>query len=57
MTWRDHIKVHPAADLFPMMSESELLELGEDIKKNGQKVQIIFFSEDGPTRPDRKSVV
>jgi len=51
MTWRDHIKVHPAADLFPMMSESELLELGEDIKKNGQKVQIIFFSEDGPTRP------
>jgi DNA-binding Lrp family transcriptional regulator len=29
------IAVHPAADLFPMMSEPELRSLGEDIKKNG----------------------
>jgi hypothetical protein len=43
MSWRDHIKVHPAADLFPMMSEPELRELGEDIKKNKQRVQIIFW--------------
>jgi hypothetical protein len=35
MGWRDHWKVHPAADLFPLMSESELRELGEDIKANG----------------------
>jgi hypothetical protein len=33
--WRDHLPVHPAADLFPLMSESELRELGEDIKANG----------------------
>jgi hypothetical protein len=32
MSWRDHIKVHQAADLFPMMSEPGLRELGEDIK-------------------------
>jgi hypothetical protein len=25
--WRDYLKVHPAADLFPMMSEPELREL------------------------------
>jgi hypothetical protein len=38
MSWRDHIKVHPAADLFPMMSDEELKALGERIKKNGMKV-------------------
>src|SRR5438477_1409050 len=34
-SWRDVIKVHPAAELFPMMSEAELRELGEDIVANG----------------------
>jgi hypothetical protein len=33
--WRDRIKVHPAADLFPLMSELELRDLGEDIKAKG----------------------
>jgi hypothetical protein len=33
--WRKRLRVHPAADLFPLMSESELRELGEDIKKHG----------------------
>jgi hypothetical protein len=28
--------VHPAAELFPMMSEEELLKLAEDIERNGQ---------------------
>ena len=37
MSWRDHIKAHPAADLFPMMPEAELRELGEDIKTHGLK--------------------
>jgi hypothetical protein len=31
--WRYDLSVHPAADLFPLMSEAELRELGEDIKK------------------------
>ena len=34
-SWRDVIKIHPAADLFPMMSPDELKALGEDIKRNG----------------------
>src|SRR5262249_52579845 len=33
--WREKYKVHPAADVFPMMSDEELAALGEDIKKNG----------------------
>jgi ParB/Sulfiredoxin domain len=30
------MKVHPVADLFPMMSEAELADLAEDMKANGQ---------------------
>src|SRR3954463_14279858 len=33
-SWRDVIKVHPAADMFPLMSETELLELGEDVSSS-----------------------
>ena len=32
-SWRDVLPIHPAADLLPMMSEPELLELGQDILK------------------------
>jgi ParB-like chromosome segregation protein Spo0J len=47
-SWRDLIKVHPAADLFPLMSPEELRELGEDIKANGLKVPIeTWFDKDG----------
>jgi hypothetical protein len=42
-SWRDVLAVHPAADLFPMMSEPELRELGEDIKKNGLTSPIILW--------------
>ena len=33
MAWRDQIKPHPAASLFPLLSPDELQELSEDIKK------------------------
>jgi hypothetical protein len=33
-SWRDVLPVHPAAELVPLMSEAELRELAEDIKKN-----------------------
>jgi hypothetical protein len=44
MSWRDHVKVHPAASLFPMMSDDELKVLGEDIKRHGLTDYICFWS-------------
>lgn len=40
--WRDNIKIHPAAELFPMMSADELAALGKDIEDNGlgQKIKL-----------------
>jgi hypothetical protein len=34
-SWRDVLPIHPAAELFPLMSQEELRELGEDIKAKG----------------------
>ncbi len=49
-SWRDVIPVHPAADLFPMMSRDELLALGEDIKKNGLHTwPVLWEAEKGAT--------
>jgi hypothetical protein len=42
VTWRDQYKVHPAADVFPMMSDEELEKLGQDIKANGLLDPITF---------------
>ena len=39
-SWRDRLKIHPAAELFPLMSADELRELGEDIKKNGLRDRV-----------------
>ena len=47
--WRDLYKVHPAADVFPMMSDEELAELGEDIKKRGLQQPICLFVPPGTT--------
>ena len=30
--WRDVLQIHPAAELFPLMTPDELRALGEDIK-------------------------
>jgi hypothetical protein len=43
-SWRDVYKVHPAADLFPMLPDDELRKLAEDIKKNGLKEKIVLWS-------------
>jgi hypothetical protein len=59
-SWRDAIKVHPAADLFPLMSESELRELGEDIKANGLRASIVLYKDkllDGRNRLDAMELV
>jgi len=44
--WRDQIKVHPAADLFPMMTTDELKALGEDIKENWLRTNIAVWQAD-----------
>jgi hypothetical protein len=44
--WRDHIKVHCAADLFPMMSEEELAGLTKDIKDKGGLIHPVVFCGD-----------
>jgi hypothetical protein len=41
-SWREVVKVHPGANLFPLMSPEELRELGEDIKKNGLATPIAY---------------
>src|SRR6516164_9780770 len=33
--WRDRLKIHPAADLFPELSKEDLSALAEDIKQHG----------------------
>jgi hypothetical protein len=43
-SWRDKIKVHPAADLFPMMSQAELQELAHDIREHGLRRGVVFWT-------------
>jgi hypothetical protein len=57
--WRHFINVHPAAELLPAMSENELRELADDIKKNDlvEKVELYETSNghcvyDGRNRLD-----
>jgi hypothetical protein len=45
-SWRDVLPIHPAADLFPLMSEAELRELGKDISRNGLQSPIVLFWND-----------
>jgi hypothetical protein len=42
-SWRQLLPVHPAAELFPMMSEEELRALGKDIGTNGLQSPIAIF--------------
>jgi hypothetical protein len=46
-SWRDILPIHPAADLFPLMSPEELKVLGEDIKKNGLKIPVTVYGGRG----------
>jgi len=50
--WRDVLPVHPAADLFPLMSETELRELGEDIRKNGLQNPIVIWAHNVPNNQE-----
>jgi hypothetical protein len=46
-TWRERIAVHPAADLFPMMSGDDLRDFAKDIAENGVRQGVVFWT---PTR-------
>jgi hypothetical protein len=45
MTWRNILKIHPAADLFPLMSPEELRVLGKDIGANGLTSPIVLWRD------------
>jgi ParB-like nuclease domain len=48
--WRDVLDIHPAAELFPLMSKTDpaaLKELAEDIKKHGLRSPIALISRNG----------
>jgi hypothetical protein len=49
--WRNVLRIQEAAELLPRMSDAELRELGEDIKKRGLQTPIaILVSEDRTER-------
>jgi hypothetical protein len=59
-SWHDALPIHPAAELFPMMSEEELRVLGEDIKKNGLREDVAILDGtllDGRNRLDAMELV
>jgi hypothetical protein len=43
----DALKVHPVADLFPMLTDDEIADLAEDIRANGQNHPIIIDESNG----------
>src|SRR5688572_24079499 len=45
-SWRDRIEIHPAAELFPMLSEAELDELAADIAANGLRQGVVLWTPD-----------
>lgn len=53
-SWRERITVHPAADLFPGMSDAELRQLGEDIRAHGLRAPVVFLG-DGKTLIDGRN--
>src|SRR5262245_54481981 len=64
-TWRSCLPVHPAAELLPAMTESELRELGEDIKRHNLHTPVVIFTDqegteyllDGRNRLDAMEIV
>src|SRR4051794_3311853 len=44
-SWREKLRVHPAAEAFPLLSDDDLQELAEDIKVNGVIEPIMLDAE------------
>jgi N6-adenosine-specific RNA methylase IME4/ParB-like chromosome segregation protein Spo0J len=45
-SWREILPIHPAADMFPLMSRSELKELADDIKQHGLRQPVCIVEDD-----------
>jgi DNA-binding transcriptional regulator YhcF (GntR family) len=43
--WRALVPVHAAAEFFPLMTQTELRELADDIKKHGQREAVIVYND------------
>jgi hypothetical protein len=50
-SWRDALPIHPYANAFPMMSESELKEMGKKIKKYGLQLTVAIWDSGVNTEP------
>jgi hypothetical protein len=51
--WRDHLQVHPAAEMFPLLSEADpaaLKELAEDIRQHGQREPASYIKDSDGNR-------
>jgi ParB-like nuclease domain len=51
--WRDHLDVHPAAEMFPLLSETDpaaLKELAEDIRQHGQREPASYIKDSDGNR-------
>jgi hypothetical protein len=46
VTWRDHLKIHPAADVFPLLPKAELEELAASIRKGGLQQKVVVYFPD-----------
>src|SRR6476646_4620883 len=45
--WRDILPIHPACELFPLMTPEELRELADDMTRNGPRERVTLY--DDPT--------
>jgi hypothetical protein len=53
----DRLGYHPLADLFPLMSDEEVNDLGEDMLIHGQRKRIMLFEGMILARPIREGAV
>jgi hypothetical protein len=44
-TWRERLKVHPAADVFPLLTTTELRELADDIARKGMNEGVTLYTD------------
>jgi hypothetical protein len=61
-SWRDVLSVHPAADMFPLLSETDpaaLRELGENIRERGLQEPVVVYCDDeaDPSKPTSYSLL